>query len=420
MDVRKIPSIDSLVREIPDVSLKHAVKVRLARRVVSQLSRKEDVEKHEFVTTLRKECNGIRRMRKVINATGIVLHTNLGRAPLGESLTHLVSEMSGYCDLEQEAGLRIDRTMRARNAIQLLVGGEDSLIVNNNASALLISLHTMAKDHDAIVSRGELVQIGGGFRIPDILEVGGATLMEVGTTNITTLRDYEKKAKRAKVILKVNPSNFQITGHVQTVELKELSTLSKRHHVALLYDEGSGDLMRVERALKLADVVCFSTDKLLGASQAGIIVGRKSLISSMRKSPLYRALRVGKLDLFCLEVALWRKLAGEATETDLLLNESLERIQKRAERLAHTIERGTVVVTWGAVGGGSRPEEKLESFGVEIHCDENDVSSRLLNLNPPIIVRKGKGRIWMDARTIFDQDVDAVARSVKGVLSCSS
>ncbi|MFM8268892.1 MAG: L-seryl-tRNA(Sec) selenium transferase [Pseudomonadota bacterium] len=370
-------------------------------------------------------------LQKAINATGIVLHTNLGRAPIPkQTLIDLASELSGYCTLEinPETASRGQRTDHIEELLSLLTGAESALVVNNGAAAVFLILNALSWGKDTLISRGELVQIGGGFRMPEILQQSGALLKEVGTTNITRLDDYESAlSENSALILKVHPSCFSITGHTESPSLTDLSELARAKKIPLAIDWGSGALTSRENGevsiseilSSGCDLLSFSGDKLFGASQAGIVVGKKSWIEKLKKSPLSRALRLGKLDLFVLERTLLCHLQGNRSTVDELLSFSPAELEARAVRVSQLLEKNQITATLRKgtcpIGGGSTPNEELETCLLEIGVlDSEKAARKLASFSPGIFVRKEKGKVLVDLRTVFPEEE---ARLVEG-LAC--
>ena len=364
-----------------------------------------------------------RSLRPVINATGVVLHTNLGRAPLAPAaLTAIRDVAEGYSNLEYdlERGARGSRYAHCVGLLRELTGAEDALVVNNGAAALVLTLNTLADRQPAIVSRGELVEIGGSFRIPDIMAKSGALLVEVGTTNRTHLADYERALAGGGVIVKVHRSNFALQGFVAEVSLAELVQLAAPRDVPVLHDLGSGLLISLERygltgeplasdALRDgATVVTMSGDKLLGGPQAGIILGRKAAIERIRTNPLTRALRVDKLTLAALEATLAQYRdpdhAVREIPTLAMIAAPVADIRARARSLAERLSsRGIiceVVETDASVGGGSFPTARIASAAVALSGDAGHTDVRLRAGEPPVVSRIVDGRVVLDVRTV--------------------
>ncbi len=357
----------------------------------------------------------------VINATGVVLHTNLGRAPLAPAaIAALTRVAAGYAALEYDLGrgTRGSRHAHCRDLLVELTGAADALVVNNAAGAVLLALSALARGGEAVVSRGELVEIGGSFRIPDIMARSGAKLVEVGTTNRTHPNDYDRALTAdSRLLLKVHRSNFQVTGFTADVAVAELAELAHSRRIACLYDLGSGLLMNLsawglsgeptvpEGVAAGADVVVFSGDKLLGGPQAGILVGTEAAIAACRADPIARTVRADKLTLAALEatLALYRNPEVARREIPVLrmLTEDLDTIKQRARQLG-----GQLIVGDSEVGGGSFPGAKLRTW-LAGFPDERLVE-RLRSNDPPIIARVAGSRVLLDARTIFPDQVDTV------------
>jgi len=386
------------------------------------------------------------RLRKVINATGVVLHTNLGRAPLSSSaLEHLYEISKGYSNLEYDLdqGERGTRYAHVESTLCRLTGAEAAMVVNNNAGAVLLTLNTLAEGQEAIVSRGELVEIGGAFRIPDVMKRSGAVLKEVGTTNRTHLLDYEKAiGPQTALLLKVHTSNFQIMGFTSEVLPQDLVSLGKRHQIPVLHDLGSGcliDLTRyglsgeptVQEVIKTGvDCVTFSGDKLLGGPQAGIILGKKDLIRLVKANPLTRALRIDKLTLASLESTLLLYLDEQKALEEIpilrMLTLNREHLRKRGRRLLRKL-KGTVPEGGQAtlredvsqVGGGSLPLHELPTIVLAIKpagITVNALEETLRKGEIPIISRINRDELILDMRTIFDEEIPLLAQSLHQAL----
>ncbi len=382
----------------------------------------------------------------LINATGIVLHTNLGRAPLSKrAITAAVHAATGYTNLEYDLkkGERGSRQAHVEGLISKLVGSEAAIAVNNNAAAVLLCLDALAKGGKVAVSRGELVEIGGSFRVPEIMASTGAVLMEVGTTNRTRASDFERAAAEGAVaILKVHPSNFKITGFVSEVGVAELSAIAKKHSIPLIYDIGSGSVVGLE-ALGVphepmpqeairdgADLVSFSADKLLGGPQCGIIAGRADLVAKVSKSPLARAFRVDKMRLAALAATLnqylspqdWRDVPVMA-----MLHETYEHLLERAAVLASTMKRACeghscldginteIVDTEDEVGGGSIPGASLKGAGVNVSMEgikPADISARLREGSMPVVALERGSGVLFAVRTVADEQIGALVSAI--------
>lgn len=368
-------------------------------------------------------------MRMVINGTGTVLHTNLGRAPISfEHMKQIAGIATGYSNLEYnlEAGKRGERYSHFEKLLCKITGAEAAMAVNNNAAAVMLILSSMAKGGEVIVSRGELVEIGGKFRIPDVMEQSGATLVEVGTTNKTHYDDYEEAiTEETKALLKVHTSNYRIVGFTDTVGIDELIPLSKEHDIPVIEDLGSGVLIDLskygityeptvqESIKKGADVVCFSGDKLLGGPQAGIIIGKKKYIDMMKKNQLTRALRIDKFTAAALELVLQEYLSEEKAIENIpvlrMITKSLEEVTKDARALSRMLNTAKLpakihtVPCESQIGGGSLPLERIPSMAVAVHPEKISVAEleeRMRHLPVPVIPRTINDTILLDARTI--------------------
>ena len=378
--------------------------------------------------------------RRVVNATGIPLHTNLGRAPLAPAAAGAVTEMAaGYVDLEFDlaTGQRGDRLAAVCSKLVLLTGAPAALVVNNNAAAVLLTLDTLARGREVIVSRGELVEIGGSFRVPDIMERAGVDLVEVGTTNRTHLADYERAiGSRTALLLKIHRSNFEQRGFVAEVSLTQLAEIGRKRGLPIVEDLGSGTLIDLSSRgfpaevyaparLKLgADVVCFSGDKLLGGPQAGVLLGSPEIVAAMRRNPLARALRMDKLSLAALDATLECYLGGRAeSEIPVLrqLLEPLDNLETRARALAERLGRAwgdalriEVEPDRGFVGGGSTPGFALDSWVVTLRTSVSagQLAERLRAAPLPVIARLRDDALVIDVRTLLEGDEDAVEQAL--------
>ncbi len=376
----------------------------------------------------------------VINATGVVLHTNLGRAPLARvAIAAMTRIAAGYSNLEYDVarGVRGSRHSLCRDLLVELTGAEDAVVVNNAAGAMLVALSALARGGEAIVSRGELVEIGGAFRIPDVMARSGATLVEVGTTNRTHLRDYEAAvSSETRLLLKVHRSNFQVTGFTAEVAAQEIASVARARGAASLYDLGSGLLLdlgawglagepSVQEALASGvDVVAFSGDKLLGGPQAGILLGTRAAIEPCRKDPLARAVRSDKFTLAALEatLALYRDPERARTEIPVLrmLTEDIAQLERRAEALQRGVGVGAEVSEGASeVGGGSFPGVELRTWLVRVSSRQltpDALTARLRQHDPPIIARIAADRVVLDPRTISSDELPTVAAAVRAAL----
>ncbi len=384
-------------------------------------------------------------LRAAINATGVVLHTNLGRAPLSEAALKGVVEISkGYSNLEYnlEEGKRGKRYAHLRELIKEITGAPDATVVNNNAAAVLLALSSLAKGKEVIVSRGELVEIGGSFRVPDVMAQSGAVLREVGTTNKTHLRDYERAiCDETALILKVHQSNYRITGFTSDVSVEELVALGGKNSIPVMFDLGSGCLFDLrtrgvgsepvvrEVVQTGVDLVTFSGDKLLGGPQAGIAAGKPQVIEKMNQNPLARALRIDKMTLAALQATFFAYADEEKAQTEIptlrMLLESPESIRERAGRLASGIRAKEgifieVVEDFSEAGGGSLPGVSLRTFCVSVRSKNllspNRMEEKLRTGSPPVIARIKEDALVLDARTIADDEVQTVAERLNGIL----
>jgi len=375
----------------------------------------------------------------VINATGVVLHTNLGRSPLSRAAIQAIqSTAQGYNNLEFDLGrgARGSRLVHAEALLQRLTGAEAALVVNNNAAALLLSLTALARRKRVIIARSQLIEIGGGFRIPEVMSQSGAKLVEVGTTNRVHVRDYEEALQESNgLVMRAHHSNFRIIGFTTEPSLAELVQVGHRHQVVVLDDLGSGVLLDTARFGLLheptvqeslatgADLVCFSGDKLLGGPQAGIILGRGDLVAKIKKHPLARALRADKLCLAGLSATLLHYLKDEA-EREIPIWQMIScppaHIRARANRWSEIIGTGTVIEGKSTIGGGSLPEETLPTFLLALEgMQPNRFLARLRASSPPIIARVEAERVVLDPRTVLPEEEGALLVGLKNALGKS-
>lgn len=450
---RALPGVDRLARaaaahaDVAEWALLAAARAVIAEereRVRKADAPPPDVAGLARRTARRAEELSGPRPRRVVNATGIVLHTNLGRAPLAPGAAQAVAEAAvAYSDLELdlESGQRGDRLAAVSAKLALLAGAEAALAVNNNAAAVLLALNTLARDREVIVSRGELVEIGGSFRVPAIMERAGVQLVEVGATNRTHARDYEEAiGPRTALLLKVHPSNFEMRGFVAEVELASLAGIARAHGLPLVEDLGSGTLVELPglpaeafapgRLRQGADLVCFSGDKLLGGPQAGLILGSAERVAALRRNPLARALRLDKLSLAALDWTLTAHLEGRAErEIPVLrqLREPLDRLEARARRLAERLAKVAGAAARvearpenAFVGGGSVPGFELPSWVVAVTAPDGAaerVAAGLRAAPVPVVGRVRDGRVLFDVRTLLDDDEAAVEQALAGALA---
>lgn len=375
-------------------------------------------------------------LRSVINATGVILHTNLGRAPLSAATIHAMDSVSrGYSNLEYdlEKGARGSRLIHAESVLQKLTGAESAIIVNNNASAVLLVLSTLANKKRVVISRAQLVEIGGGFRIPDVMKQSGVKLIEVGTTNKTHLKDYEEVLQESSaLVMRAHPSNFKIIGFTEEPELKEIADLAHKFNTLIIDDLGSGALLdtakygfahepTVQESLNAGvDIACFSGDKLLGGPQAGIIVGRKILIDKIKKHPLARAVRADKACLAGITATLLHYLKDEA-EREIpiwkMMSLTLKQIRGRAEAWRDQLGQGDIIAGESTVGGGSLPTESIQTFLLALSVKSPDkFLKRLRAQNPPIIARTENDKILIDPRTVMPEQEGALLVGLQNIL----
>jgi L-seryl-tRNA(Ser) seleniumtransferase len=453
--LKKIPSITLLVEEpefeklMSQASRKYLVEV--IREVLSE-KRKIILSGHEpdldlptlwREVEMKLEAKGAYHLRRVINGTGVVIHTNLGRSLLAaQALEQIQTTARFYSNLEFDlgAGQRGSRYSHVEELLIELTGAEAALVVNNNAAAVLLSLDTLAKGKEVIVSRGQLVEIGGSFRIPEVMTRSGAFLREVGTTNKTHLRDYEAVlTDQTAMLLKVHTSNYRIVGFTAEVPLEDLVSLGQRHNIPVMEDLGSGSIIDVSKfglekeptVIEViragADVVTFSGDKLLGGPQSGIILGRKNYIQALRGNPLNRALRIDKLTLAALEATLKLYRNEEQALRDIptlaRLSISLRELHERAKSLHRLLKKNlvsginlTIIPTTSQVGGGALPLSYMNSYALSFSSGGESVSeleNKFRSFSPPIIGRIEKERFLLDVRTLQQEDFPHIARCLK-------
>jgi len=440
---RQLPSVDALLRTVeqrangdalPRDLLVEAARATLdqARAAVAAGDVTQPLERlaDEALAYARQALQP--SLRPVINATGVIIQTNLGRAPLSDAAVRAMHAIgAGYSNLEYdlEAGERGSRTIHLTRLLCRLSGAEDALAVNNNAAAIYLALITLAAGREVIISRGQAVEIGGGFRIPDVLRQSGATLVEVGTTNRTYTRDYAAAiGERTALLMRIHTSNFRLLGFVHETPLAELAALGRERGIPTLDDLGSGTLLPTapyglapeptvqESVAAGADLVTFSGDKLLGGPQAGLIVGRAGLIAQLRRHPLARALRVDKTTIAGLEATLLAYVRGTAIE-DIpvwrMIAARPEHVRERALRLAGRIPGATVEPCESAVGGGSLPGETLPSFALMLRSEHPDELARALRLSDPAVAgRIVAGQLALDMRTVLVEQEDALVAAV--------
>lgn len=440
--VKKI--LEEYPRTLVLESIREAIDAK--RKLIINLDDSEKEIKIKFEDIIEDSITKIKlnyhlSLKKVINGTGVILHTNLGRSLLSESIKdELWESASRYSNLEYniDTGERGSRYVHLVDIIKRLTGAEDVLVVNNNAAAVLLALNTLAKDGEVIVSRGELVEVGGSFRIPSIMSLSGAKLVEVGATNKTHISDYEEViSENTKVLMKVHTSNYKIIGFTENLEIDDLSLISKKYSIPLIEDLGSGvfiDLSKyglsyeptvLDSINKGADIVTFSGDKMLGGPQAGIIVGKKKYIQKMKKNQLTRALRVDKITICALEATLRIYLDEKKAIKDIptlrMLTYTMEELYKKVKVLFDLLNnlnldaKISVEDDFSQVGGGSMPIEKLNTYVISIIPNKMSVSSleRKLRLSSSnIIGRIYENKYILDIRTIFEDEFEIIAREL--------
>lgn len=446
--LRRLPSVDRLLRE---PAAEHLAKSYPRDLVVQALrdaleQARSRIRSGDAVPDTETLLSGLRSqiesrfapsLRPVINATGVIIHTNLGRAPLSQDALRAVLQVStGYSNLEYQLdeGVRGSRHEHVAELLKRITGAEAAMAVNNNASAVLLVLSALAQGREVIVSRGQAVEIGGGFRIPDVLRQSGARLVEVGTTNRTYLADYERAiTPETALLLHVHPSNFRIEGFVHSTTIEELVDLGHRVGVPVVDDLGSGSLldsalyglqhepMVQERVAAGADIVCFSGDKLLGGPQAGLIAGKTTYVETLRRHPLARAIRIDKMTIAALSATLNHYLIGDAAQKVpvwQMISMPVAEIESRAARMARRLRQGGVeariVSGLSTVGGGSLPGETLVTRLVAVAPKDGlvgatEMAARLRRMDPPVVARIEHDQLVLDLRTVTIEEDRVVA-----------
>ena len=458
--LRHVPSVDQLLRTEEARELRGLVGVKR----LTNIARSVTAEIRSLIRTDQKFLEGdgnhaevllaeaLKRMdasarresqtgiRPVINATGVLLHTNLGRAPLSQAARAAMDEAARYCSVEYdlENGVRGGRASRVEALLKDLTGAEDALVVNNCAAAALLILTVLARDGETIVSRGELVEIGGDFRVPDVMAGSGTHMVEVGTTNRTHLEDYRRAiTPNTRLIMRVHPSNYRIVGFASSPALGELVSLARESGLPLYEDAGSGQLSDlgkygvvdepvvreiVERGV---DVVSFSGDKLLGSVQAGLIVGTRAIVSRLRRHPLYRALRSDKIRLAALEATLvshQKEIADAEVPVIQMLSLTAGEIEQRARSIIEDLDAGSVrfelIAGESTLGGGAGPTSNVPTTLIAITHPEKsaqDIEHQLRTSTPPLIARISDGKVLLDLRTVFPDQLPALHRHLKSL-----
>jgi L-seryl-tRNA(Ser) seleniumtransferase len=462
--LRQIPSVDEILNEFASAPQTAKLMQTAGRAMAASTTREVLADIREsarngaaagfavnvadiHATVVRKiEEKLAPSLRPVINATGVVLHTNLGRAPLPtKGAERIATSATRYSNLEYDiaAGVRGKRDGHTSAALAELAGAEAAIVVNNNAAAVFLVLNTLAKGAEVIVSRGELIEIGDGFRIPEIMAESGARLREVGTTNRTRIADYERAVRNeTRLLLRVHPSNFKIVGFTKRPELEELAALGLKKRIPVFEDLGSGCLTDLASAgvgepvvrasfAAGADVVTFSGDKLLGGPQAGIIAGKRKLVERIRRNPLFRALRVDKLTVAALEATLdaYRRDALDEIPALRMIRMSAQEIRRRASTFAENLrgqllEGATLEICAGfsVIGGGSTPEQKLPTTLVAVRSaryssTELEEKLRKSAHYVPVIARIEKKMLVIDLRTVFEEQESALAAALTAALA---
>ncbi|HKU76335.1 MAG TPA: L-seryl-tRNA(Sec) selenium transferase [Pyrinomonadaceae bacterium] len=457
--LRDVPSVDALLRTDAARELRNLVGLRrltgIARSVTAEIrdlvrNREFTADNGNYQETLLAEAvkrmeasarrEGQAGIKAVINATGVVLHTNLGRAPLSDAARTAIDEATRYCSVEYdlESGGRGGRAARVQSLLKDLTGAEDALVVNNCAAAALLILTVLAGDGETIVSRGELVEIGGDFRVPDVMASSGTRMIEVGTTNRTHLHDYQRAiSSNTRLIMRVHPSNYRIVGFASSPERSELVTLAHEAGLLLYEDAGSGQLDDLRRYGVIdepvvreiietgVDVTSFSGDKLLGSVQAGLIAGRHAIVSRLRKHPLYRALRSDKIRLAALEATLishQKNMAQSEVPVIQMLSLTNEELRQRAQSIVDRLNAGDLNVELlegeSALGGGAGPTSTFPTTLIGITHQQKsaqEIEHQFRTFSPPIITRISEGKVLLDLRTVFEDQLPEIRAALKNL-----
>ena len=456
-ELRKIPGVDTFLNQMEIKNLIAGSNSNIVKYCIREVLKelKEEIKAGEKLPEQKVILNRIRQkklgltqnnLRKVINATGIINHTNLGRVPFGEDmLREVMQQLRGYNNLEFDlaVGKRGSRNSHTANILKYLTGAEDVLVVNNNAAAIMLILRAFAKDKEVIVSRGELIEIGGSFRIPDILAASDCTMVEVGTTNKTKISDYQNAVNPiTAILLKAHRSNYAIVGFTEEVSLKELVAIGKKNKIPVVYDMGSGLLNQttfngfknepdVKQCLKTGvDLLCFSGDKLLGGPQAGIIAGKKDLIAQLKKDPMLRALRIDKINIAFLETICSYYLNNQELKSKNLLFSTLTQNTKELENKALYLQQKLLALgiqteiqnSKGQFGGGALPGEEIESKALclafitgsnkQRSTMAEQMHQELLQHSKPLLSILKKGKIYFDMLTLVEEDTDIITEII--------
>ncbi len=445
-DLSQLPSVDQLLASLENLdtikSFGRPFTLEATRAVLDDIRAaalkkgKAIPSEEEIIALVREQLDEWTSptLIPVINATGVILHTNLGRAPLSKATRDAINEIgTGYSDLEfnLESGKRGKRSVHAAQLLSLLTGVEDGFVVNNNAGAVLLVLSALASRKNVLVSRTQLVEIGGGFRIPDVMRQSGAKLVEIGTTNRVHLHDFESTLDQEKIalVLIAHHSNFKVIGFHSEPPLSEIVAVAHEHGVPVIHDIGSGALLdtarfglahepTIQESLEAGcDLVCFSGDKLIGGPQAGIIIGRKDLLAKVKRHPLARALRAGKLTLSGVSANLLHYLKNEA-ETEIpiwqMISTSMDSLQQRAENWRNYLGFGEVQTGFSTVGGGSLPTEEMPTFLLTLTPPKPDRFLKALReTHPPVIARIEDEKVLLDPRTVLPEQEAALLRNLR-------
>ncbi|AEE14740.1 L-seryl-tRNA(Sec) selenium transferase [Thermodesulfobium narugense DSM 14796] len=445
MDFSQLPSISYILEEIKksDINVPHDLCVLISQREVERaredIKSGKEIKRDKIIENVKIRLNFFNKsvLRKVINATGIIVHTNLGRSPISDLVAKEVVEIAtNYSNLEYDLfnNKRGRRDSLIREILMALTGSEDATVVNNNAAAVYIVLNTLLNRKEVLISRSELIEIGGSFRIPDVITSSGAILKEVGTTNKTHLRDYENNiSELTGAIMKAHQSNFYQEGFVKSVEIDELSSLAKKKNLLLFEDLGSGCLVDLrkyglnyeptvqESIQKGVDIVSFSGDKLLGAGQCGIILGKNELIEKIRKNPLMRVLRVDKMTLCALEgtLRLYLEKRHEEIPVYRMLSKTINEMMQDAKYILNNVNNKNlaleVLESEGRLGGGSTPRSSFKTIGLGIKhniLSTKDVETFLSRRNTPIVGRVLNDYYFLDMKTVYSKDLDIILQAL--------
>ncbi|WP_448589363.1 L-seryl-tRNA(Sec) selenium transferase [Thermodesulfobium sp.] len=449
MDFSQIPSVSYVLEEIKksNFSVPHDLCVLISQKEIERarkiIKKGENISKEKILENIKTKLNFYDKsaLKRVINATGIIVHTNLGRSPLNELIAKkIVETATNYSNLEYDLlnNKRGKRDSLIRDILIALTGAEDATVVNNNAAAVYITLNTLANKKEVLISRSELIEIGGSFRIPDVIASSGAILREVGTTNKTHLRDYESNINELTgVIMKAHQSNFYQEGFVESVEIDKLSDLAKRRKILLYEDLGSGCLVDLRKyglsyeptvqdsIRKGVDIVSFSGDKLLGAGQCGIILGRNELIEKIRKNPLMRVLRVDKMTLCALEGTLRLYLDKRHEEIPVykILAKNVDEMRSDANRIISNVKNDNLMLkileSDGRLGGGSTPKSSFKTIGVGlIHkkLSTKEIEVFLARRTVPIVGRVLDEYYFLDMKTVCGDDIEFILNALNEML----